>query len=35
MPLYGELHHHYMAHKTGKKEKIHIQPLGEFMGGYC
>lgn len=33
-PLYGELHQHYVSHKR-KKEKYHLQPLGEFMGGYC
>ena len=35
MPLYGDLHKHYTTHKTGKKEKVHVQPLDNFMGGYC
>ena len=35
MPLYGDLHRHYVTNKVVKKEKIHIQPLGEFMAGYC
>ena len=35
MPLYGELLQHYATHRTGKKEKVHIQPLGQLVGGYC
>ena len=35
LPLYGDLHKHYTTYKTGKKEKVHVQPLDNFMVGYC